>query len=200
MSDQSGWEPEVILESKPTVSEQVVADALEAITNRSFSGRNPHLGKMVNCAFCGRRHRQVEELKTLTKNEGGELETRVTHWKCEQKFATGRWDVRDPKPLLIAGETPETEAVINKLKIVIGAKAFKGRRLKPHHNHRAMLFIEEVRKLTPDEYTQEDLEKARKRAKRILAKRYGRHGFLPMLGMKQEKKDGTAAPSAEPRT
>lgn len=167
MSDQSGWEPEVILESKPTVSEQVVVDALEAITSRSFSGRHPELGRMVNCQVCSTRHRENEH-------------------KCVQKFATGRWDMRDPKPLLIAGETPETEAVINKLKIVIGAKAFKGRRLKPHHNHRAMLFIEEVRKLTPDEYTQEDLEKARKRAKRILAKRYGRHGFLPRLGVSKK--------------
>ena len=34
-----------------------VAAALRTIRNRSFSGRHPELGKMVNCPVCDRRHR-----------------------------------------------------------------------------------------------------------------------------------------------
>jgi hypothetical protein len=43
--------------------------ALQEIRDRSFSGRNAHLGKMINCAVCGLRHRQNER-------------------KCEQKIVT----------------------------------------------------------------------------------------------------------------
>jgi hypothetical protein len=42
-------------------AQQAVAKAAmdfeEAFYNRSFSGRNPELGKMIKCTECGRRHR-----------------------------------------------------------------------------------------------------------------------------------------------
>jgi hypothetical protein len=34
--------------------------ALAKIRSRSYSERHPELGKMINCQFCGLRHRQNE--------------------------------------------------------------------------------------------------------------------------------------------
>src|SRR6267142_6448767 len=75
-----------------TDAQKAAAKAIKEIHARSFSGRYPELGKMIKCSVCNRRHRAS-----------------VVH---EQKFATGRYDLRDPKPLLIAGKTPETESLI----------------------------------------------------------------------------------------
>lgn len=100
------------------VGQQVIADALEAIRNRSFSGRHPELGKMINCPHCDLRHRENER-------------------KCEQRFATGRYDLRDPKPLLIAGQTPETSSLKGvTARSVLGAAFFSRRRIRPHSNRR----------------------------------------------------------------
>ena len=89
---------------------------------------------------------------------------------------------------LIAGKTPETETVFESKKIrqVVGAAAFKGKRKNRHWNKRQLQFIELVKQLTPNEYDQSDLDKARKRAARILSKKFGRRGFLPPVW---ERKD-----------
>ena len=43
----------------------VAADEFEKVLKlRSFSGRNPLLGKMIKCAKCGRRHRDEESCGT----------------------------------------------------------------------------------------------------------------------------------------
>ena len=56
-------------EIKPVQAEQAIVEAaLQTVHDRSFAGRNPHLGKMVNCQFCGLRHRENER-------------------QCKQKFA-----------------------------------------------------------------------------------------------------------------
>lgn len=55
-----------------------VAKALAAIRARSYSGRNPQLGRMINCPICDRRHR-------------GSI--------CEPHYAVGRYDP-DKKPLI----------------------------------------------------------------------------------------------------
>lgn len=163
--------PEPELEAKPTTAGVIAAElVLQDIYGRSFSERHPELGKMRTCPHCHTRNRENVHI-------------------CTQKFATGRYDLRDPKPLLIAGETPETEPFPHhtKIKIVLGRVAFQKKRHNPHHNYRALQFIEMVRILTPDEYTQEDLKKARVRAKRILAEKFGRHGFLPAIKKSQPK-------------
>jgi|SRR5579859_849618 len=152
-------------------SAEVAEKALAEVRSRSFSGRHPELGKMINCPVCSRRHRSFIV--------------------CEQKFTTGRYDLRDPKPLLIAGVTPETETVVEsrKVRAVFGARLFAKKRLHPHPNKRALRFIEIVRWLTPDEYTQEDLAQAKKRAARILAKEFGRRGFLPPIWQRRAKEE-----------
>ena len=134
--------------------------AIKEIQARSFSGRNPELGKMINC-HCGRRHRESEK--------------------------------HDMKYIAEAGKTPATESLIEerRIRLVLGAAMFKGKRRKPPLNKRANEFVQVVYSLVPDIYTHEELEQARRKAKRILAKKYGRHGFLPPVWQKQRKDDKT---------
>jgi hypothetical protein len=40
---------------------QAIAKFREALPERSFSGRHPELGRMINCKVCGRRHRAIPE-------------------------------------------------------------------------------------------------------------------------------------------
>lgn len=64
--------PEHTIVTLPTEAGQKAAvEALSMIKDRSYAGRNPSLGKMINCQFCGMRHRQND-----------------TVMKCEQKFIT----------------------------------------------------------------------------------------------------------------
>jgi len=139
-----------------TPLERATAKAIEEIHSRSFSGRNPELGKMINC-HCGRRHRESEK--------------------------------HDMKYIAEAGKTPATESLIEerRIRLTVGAAAFKWKRRKPHLNKRANEFVQLVYSLVPDIYTHEQLEKARRKAKRILAKKYGRHGFLPPVWQKQKE-------------
>lgn len=149
------------LEAKPTeAGVDAATQAIADIRGRSFSGRHPELGKMIKCQVCGRRHRAVE-----------------TH---EQKFATGKHDIRDPKLLMIAGETPETETVIESRKIrkIFGASMFKGKRKKPPLNKRTNELVQLAKSFVPMEYTREQINKAVSKAKRILVKKYGRFGYM----------------------
>jgi hypothetical protein len=148
-------------------AQKAAAAAILAIQARSFSGRNPELGKMFWCPVCGLRHRSS-----------------IHH---EQVFAK-RWIVVDGQKVyteeqLIAGKTPETECLIeaNQVRVNEGARLFKGKRRKPPLNKRTNEYVQLVYSLLPDEYEHEQLEKARHKAKRILAEKYGRYGFLPPL-------------------
>src|ERR1700676_2905316 len=61
---------EPITEIAPTEAGQKAAEAaLTEIHGRSYSGRHPELGRMINCQFCNMRHRENER-------------------KCVQKFTT----------------------------------------------------------------------------------------------------------------
>ena len=97
----------------PTEAGQKAAEqALSTIKDRSYAGRNPELGKMINCAFCGTRHRQNDSLM-----------------KCEQKFAT---ETREGDP--VQGELlpPEGMATLTARQL-IGAAAFAKRRQRPRN-------------------------------------------------------------------
>ncbi len=149
---------------KPTVEGAIASiQALAEIRGRSFSGRHPELGKMIKCAICSRRHR--------------------SSIKCEQKFKELHIeeDLETGEKEIIYATVPKTRNGI------VGAAAFKGKRLKPHPNRRMLQFIELVRELLPNEYTEEDLAKARKKARRKLSQKLGRFGFLPRKSAPQKK-------------
>lgn len=177
MSDENNQNIEF---EPPTPTEEATAAALEAlvsISGRSFSARHPELGRMVKCQVCNRRHRDSI--------------------KCEQKFVelwveedleTGEKTVIyatavQPKGTEIRGQISAEQPT---MKQILGAAAFKTKRLNPHPNKRNLQYVELVRALTPDEFDEVDLEKAKKRAKRILAKKLGRFGFLPPIWKRQE--------------
>jgi hypothetical protein len=143
-----------------------VEQALQQIRDRSFAGRNPELGRMIKCQICQTRHRQFERV-------------------CKQKF------VKRGELEMIAGQTPETETVVEarKIRVILGAAVFNKKRLKPHPNKRQLQFVDLVRKLLPDEYTQEDMNIARQRAKRQLIKIHGRHGFLPPVWQRRKEEN-----------
>ena len=123
--------------------------ALAAIADRSFSARHPELGKMINCAVCRSRHRSSQ--------------------KCEQKFKQ-LWIDEDIETgeLSIQYATVPLPGQKGTPKSVIGAAYFAKKRKNPHPSRRKLQFIELVRKLIPDEYTQEDLKDARELAAEIL--------------------------------
>jgi len=155
---------------KPTAGGLVASVlALEEIKRRSFSGRHPELGKMIKCQVCQKRHRDSI--------------------KCEQKFVE-LWieeDLETGEKTSIHAELVPPKGRRNlTFKQTYGAAVVKGKRLHPHPNSRNLQLIEQVRALLPDEYDENDLKKARTRARRILANRLGRHGFLPPVWMKQE--------------
>ena len=114
---------------KPTPEGQTAAQqALEAIKQRSFSGRHPDLGKMINCQFCRLRHREHDNGRDK---------------QCEQIFSA---DIRIRGiavvvPERIAGQTKhttpdfmiESEIPRKQQRIMFGANRVKGRRKNPRN-------------------------------------------------------------------
>jgi len=139
---------EVVAEFAPASPELLaeIEKALGDIKKRSFSGRNPELGKMVNCPIHGFRHR---------KNE----------FKCEQRFK-----YLHTEEDMETGEVTDITAVLpgKSRNQVVGAARFKGKRHKPHVSFRMLRYIQIVRDLLPDEYEKEDMLAARKKANKIM--------------------------------
>ena len=103
---------DVVTEETTTVTTlegiAAAAKALAEIYSRSFSGRHPELGRMINCQFCNMRHRENER-------------------KCVQKFTTVV--NRGPEEKTVPERTaPQTK------RGVLGSKAFAKRRIRPHSN------------------------------------------------------------------
>jgi len=77
------------LEFKPSPEAlAAAADAIESIHGRSFSARNPTLGKMINCQVCRRRHRRTDVAFREHFDENGNktvtLEPLISN--CKQVF------------------------------------------------------------------------------------------------------------------
>lgn len=166
---------------------EAATKALKEIRGRSFAGRNPDIGKMVKCQVCRLRHRdsikcsqKFAELWIEEDLETGELKTvyRVAAQEKDTEVPGQRLDVMAQQPTRNQ---------------IIGATAFKGKRKKAHLSKRALQFIQLVYSLVPDEFTQEELQSARKKAVRILIKKHGRFGYLPRKSAPQPKKEETLA-------
>lgn len=99
-----------VAEQNPAATKQSIeaaAHAIEEIRNRSFSGRHPELGKMINCQFCGLRHRENER-------------------KCEQKFA-------EKDGVIYGALVPPAGLTHLTARQIIGAAAFTKRRQRPRN-------------------------------------------------------------------
>ncbi len=79
--------PEMEFKSSPEAIAAAEA-ALVDISKLSFAGRHAHLGKMINCQVCGRRHRRAEfairEHRTPDAVAKATIEVLFTN--CEQQF------------------------------------------------------------------------------------------------------------------
>lgn len=103
---------EEIIQPQPTPEGQAaVAGALQAIKDRSFSGRHPELGKMINCHVCHDRHRQNERNCQIVYHKIDGVEQIAGETKST-KFDT----------------TFELDIQRKQTRQVFGARLFKGRR------------------------------------------------------------------------
>ncbi len=99
---------------------EAAAAALKEIRNRSFSGRHPDLGRMINCPFCGLRHREHDNGRDKP---------------CEQTFAIQNG------VHAIAGKTPSTtpeflydgDVQRKQARLLFGARLVKGKRKTPRN-------------------------------------------------------------------
>src|SRR5258708_12251499 len=122
-----------------TPSESAALEALKQIRNRSFSGRHLDLGKMIKCQVCNLRHRES-----------------IVH----KQIFTKRWAVINGEKVyteeqFIAGQTPETESIIEsrRVRLSVGAWVFKSNLRNTPFHKRAHQFVQLVRSFLPDEYT-----------------------------------------------
>lgn len=75
----------------------------ESFHDRSFSGRNPELGKMIKCDGCGLRHRSsiIHERKFATDIHGVSCEPRVAQ-PLRYRHQANRYGWRErPNPLIL---------------------------------------------------------------------------------------------------
>jgi len=138
MSEEPNKQDEIVDAPLPVFessseAHEAAAAALADIHGRSFSERNPQLGKMINCQFCGLRHRYYAYPE-----------------RCKQKF----------KEMYIDEdvETGERETVYAMVplpdqngteKSIVGAAKFKGRRKQPRPNHNGLEIIQWTRNIFP---------------------------------------------------
>ena len=156
-----------------------VAAALAAIRARPYSGRNPQLGKMINCDLCGNRHRQVRffEARTATKTDGTEIVIEQSY--APQRLVEGA-KVSNRNSVKIAGlhgdKVVEGEPMMAsqlKLKGIFGAAMVAKKRIKPHLSKWKRQLVQLTQQLYPQNEPyitnpQECMEESRKQAARIL--------------------------------
>lgn len=121
--------------------EEAAEAALAAIRQRSFSGRNPELGKMIKCQVCGLRHRAAIICKQ-----------RFVYLYTEQDLESGvATDIVSELPLPGQKKT---------LKMVVGAKQFQGKRKRQRPNHSHLQIVEITKDLygREEEYDRENKE------------------------------------------
>jgi hypothetical protein len=108
---------------------KVIDAALNKIKGRSFSGRNPELGKMFKCQACGLRHRgkQCEQVFTY----------KVKDYEYFREDENGLL-VPDFRTAVRPDEKPTKRQVM-------GAAAFKKKRYHPHPSKIKLLLIEYTR-------------------------------------------------------
>lgn len=133
--------PEVEPEFKSTLTPEQLAEAEGLIAGRSFSGRNPQLGKMIKCTVCQLRHRAIQKCEPRFTNVAGDFE----YFKEETDKETG-------ETKLVPAYRTAVDAAVSAVgkptkRSVVGAAAFNRKRVKPHHSKIKLLFIERVREV-----------------------------------------------------
>lgn len=109
--------PEILAKNKQ------IADAINMIRAKSFTDRNPHLGKMVNCVVCDHRHYSSK--------------------KCELRYAThdrhGDPYFEDGSPLVIDPQNVDNPIALRNA--IYGTAPFKKKRLRPHLSQKILSIL-----------------------------------------------------------
>jgi len=149
-------------ELKSTATPEQIEAALKEVRGKSFSGRNPALGKMVNCPQHGFRHRKFEynnvtgceQVFTYSvKDKDGRL-----YEQFREEIVTDPDGVEGPN-----GEVPKKVTLVPDyrtavphdekptVKQIVGAAAFVKKRFKPHLSKTKLKFVERTRKVFVEE-------------------------------------------------
>ncbi|VVB50897.1 Uncharacterised protein [uncultured archaeon] len=162
-------EPEAFVPSSEL--EQATKLALGQITGRSFSDRNPGLGKMVNCPYHGFRHRALEF--------GGPCKQTFTYTVNGHEIFREEKDTDGGVTLVPDYRTALNSDTRQTLRQVIGAAQFSKKRRHPHRSRAKLMLIERTRKVfdelefdldAPKEQFEKDLQRARVLAARRIRK------------------------------
>ena len=121
-----------------------VAQALKDFRARSFSERNPQLGKMINC-----NHPSCTQHRHRASVKHEDLVYSTPHYDLDEE--TGLQKSEDEKRILIAPATRNG---------IVGAARFANQRFRPHRHPRTL----EVKQRTNDMFA-EDVEFAEQVAK-----------------------------------
>jgi hypothetical protein len=117
-------EPKDATSQVPEAVAKATAEALAKIKQRTFAGRHPELGKMINCHVCGQRHRETHMIgKDVVQ--------------CEIRYAKGsRYDMMP--------ESEKKEMVIEPatMRQLMGARHFAKKRRHPHPSKRNLQLVQ----------------------------------------------------------
>jgi hypothetical protein len=140
-------------------AQAAAAEALEVIADRSFSGRNAVLGKMINCQVCLRRHRRNDvayrEHYDKEGNKTVTLEPLIAD--CKQQFKqlwvdedleTGELSIQYAM-VPLPGQGHPTKGFKNPARPIVGAAQFAKKRKKRHPNKTGLQIIELTRQIFP---------------------------------------------------
>jgi hypothetical protein len=137
--------PEVEPEFKTTLTPEQLAAAEGEIRGRSFSGRHPELGKMINCPVHGRRHRRfefgVEPCKQTFTYEVKDKDGRKYRQYTEVEGKDGEVSVTPDFRTAIPTDQKPT------MKQIVGRAATAKKRFHPHPSKIKLLFIQRVREV-----------------------------------------------------
>ena len=143
--------------------EKEIAQFREKFKEKSYSGRHPELGKMVNCPFCDRRHRNSIACFQIFAKES---------------ISIGRND------LCPCGSKKKFKkccvSIDNGVELVATGRGHGKGRLTPHWNRRSLELVDLTRQLIPtypeilnkEGKLEPDVKKARSRALNILRKKW----------------------------
>lgn len=143
--------------------------ALGDIKKRSFSGRHAHLGKMINCAVCGRRHRRLQfairehrapdalakaTIEILSKECEQEFKQMWVEQEIDENGEEGSLTIQYATvPLPGQGRQIGGKTVFaNMARPIVGAKHFqtkdgRGTRKQPRPNHTHLEVVFHTRRL-----------------------------------------------------
>jgi len=133
---------EVQPEFKSTLTPEQLSAATVEIGGRSFSGRHPELGKMVNCAVCGLRHRTINKCEQRftykVKDKDGRLYSQYREVEKDGEVSL----VPDYRTAIPADQKPTQRQISGPPP---RPNQFVGPRYNPHYSKIKLQFIQKVR-------------------------------------------------------